>query len=160
MSFDNAVLNEVPDIGAGELIASKPGTVEAFELFEDGLLEGRFVKYDTGSIDKLDASTTPKVAGIAKRKINGEIGSGVYSTSGQAIDQVAEIITYGYATVTVTDAADPAKYAPVYTINLASAESGKATEDSAATGALLIANVDFWEQKADGVWLVRIKLSL
>lgn len=160
MAFDTAVLQEAPDLGAGEVIKSSPHSVQVFELFEDGLIEGRFAKYDTGSLDNLDASATPKIAAIVKRKITGEIGAGVYSTTGQAIDSVAEGITYGYATVTVQDAAAPTKYDPVYAINLASAEAGKATQDSLATGAVAVPNVDFWEQKAANVWLVRIKVSL
>lgn len=160
MSFDNAVLEEAPDLDAGEVIKSSPHSVQAFEVFEDGLIEGRFAKYDSGSLDNLDASATPKVAAIVKRKVTGEIGGGVYSTTGQSIDSVAEGITYGYATVTVQDAADPTKYDPVYAINLDSDERGKATEDSGATGALAVANVDFWEQKAANVWLVRIKTTL
>lgn len=160
MAFNDAVVAEVVDLPAGEVIKSAPHNVSAFEVFEDGLIEGRFVKFDTGSIDLLDASVTPKIAGIAKRKIDGEIGTGVYSTSGTEIDSVAEVINFGYATVTVQDAAAPSKYDPVYAINLASAESGKATEDSGATGALLVANVVFWEQKAANVWLVRINQYL
>lgn len=155
MPFDNTVLGQITDLKAGEVIASSPYSISAFEIFEDGLIEGRFCKFDTGSIDNLDASATPVIAGIAKRKISGEIGTGVYSTSGQGIDQVAEVINFGYATVTVTDAADPSKYDPVYAINLDSAERGKATEASGATGALLISDCVFWEAKADGVWLVR-----
>lgn len=160
MAFNNTVLQEAPDLGAGEVIKSKPNNTEAFEVFQDGLIEGRFVKYDSGSIDLLDASATPVIAGIAKRKVTGEIGSGVYSTSGQEIDQVAEVINFGYATVTVTDAAAPSKYDPVYVINLDSAESGKATQDNAASGALLVDDVVFWEAKASGVWLVKINKYL
>lgn len=160
MAFETAVLENAPDLGAGEVIKSNPHSVQVFEVFEDGLIEGRFAKYDTGSLDKLDASVTPKVAAIVARKVTGEIGAGVYSTTGQAIDSVAEGITYGYATVTTTDAAAPTKYDPVYAINLASGETGKATQDSGATGALAVAGVDFWEQKAANVWLVRIKTTL
>jgi len=83
--------------------------VSAFELFEDGLIEGRFCKFDEGSIDNLDASDTPVIAGIVKRKITGEIGTGIYSTSGMGIDQVAEVINFGFATVTVTGTATPSK---------------------------------------------------
>jgi len=160
MAFDNAVLEEVIDLPAGEVIAASPYNVSAFEVFEDGLIEGRFAKFDTASIDLLDTSATPVIAGIVKRKVDGEIGAGVYSTSGQEIDQVAELINFGFATVTVQAAAAPTKYAPVYTINLASAETGKATQDSGASGALLVADVVFWEQKADDVWLVRINKYL
>jgi len=160
MAFNNAVLQDNLDLPTGEVIAASPYNVSAFEQFEDGLIEGRFVKYDTASIDKLDASATPTIAGIAKRKVTGEIGAGVYSAAGQEIDQVAEVINFGFATVTVTDAAVPVKYLPVYTINAATAETGKATQDSGATGALLVEDVVFWEQKAPGVWLVRINKYL
>ena len=161
MSFATTVQAQITDLGAGEVIAASPYNVSAFELFEDGLLEGRFCKFDTGSIDNLDASATPTLAGIVKRKVSGEISaSGAYSTSGPEIDQVAEVINFGFATVTVQDAADPAKYDPVYTINLDSAERGKATQDSGATGALAVSNCVFWEAKAAGVWLVRFNTYL
>ncbi len=160
MPFDTAVLQNVQDLPAGEVITASPYNVSVFEKFEDGLIEGRFIKFDTESADKLDASATPVIAGIAKRKVTGEIGDGIYSTTGQEVDQVAEVVNFGFATVTVTDAAAPSKYAPVYTINAATAETGKGTQDSGASGALLVANVVFWEQKATNVWLVRMNQYL
>ena len=160
MSFANTVLQDNPDLGAGEFIAASPYNVSAFELFEDGLVEGRFVKYDTGSIDNMDGSATPVVAGIARRKITGEIGTGVYSTSGMAIDQVAEVINFGFATVAVTDAADPAKYDAVQFVNATGADAGKATDADVATGIVSAGDVVFWEPKAAGVWLVRINKFL
>lgn len=158
MAFDNTVLAENKDLPAGEVIKASPHNVSAFEVFEDGLIEGRFVKYDTGSIDNLDSSATPTIAGIARRKPTGEIGTGVYSTTGQEIDQVAEVINFGFATVTVTDAADPAKYDPVYVINADTADRGKATEVVGTN--LEVPEVVFWEQKAANVWLVRINKYL
>ena len=163
MAFDNTVLGENLDLPAGEVIASKPHAIEAFEVFENGLIEGRFAKYDSGSIDNMDASATPKVAGIVRRKLTGEIGTGVYSTSGQEIDQVAEVITFGFATVTVTDTADPSKYDAVNYINAAGADAGKATDaavDSGPPAIVSAGDVVFWEQKADKVWLVRINKYL
>ena len=164
MSFTNTTLQDSPDLGAGEVIAASPYNVSAFELFEDGLIEGRFCKFDDGSIDNLDASGTPVIAGIVKRKITGEIGTGIYSTSGMEIDQVAEVINFGFATVTVTDAADPSKYDDVNIINDGTADAGKATEAavSAETPFDIISagDVVFWEQKAAGVWLVRFNKYL
>jgi hypothetical protein len=160
MAFKNTVLQDNPDLGAGEFIAASPYNVSAFELFEDGLVEGRFVKYDTGSIDNMDGSASPVVAGIARRKITGEIGTGIYSTTGQEIDQVAEVINFGFATVAVTDAADPAKYDAVQFVNATGADSGKATNADVATGIVSAGDVVFWEPKADGVWLVRINKFL
>ena len=160
MAFKDTTLQDNPDLPAGEVIKASPYNVSAFELFEDGLIEGRFCKFDAGSIDNLDASDTPVIAGIARRKITGEIGTGIYSTSGQEIDQVAEVINFGFATVTVTDTADPAKYDAVNVINDGSADDGKATEAAVTTGIISADDVVFWEQKAAGVWLVRINKFL
>jgi len=160
MSFNNAVLQDNPGLPAGEFIAASPYNVSAFELFEDGLVEGRFAKYDAGSIDNMDGSGTPVVAGIARRKITGEIGTGVYSTSGLAIDQVAEVINFGFATVTVTATAAPSRYDSVQFVNAASADAGKATDAAVASGIVSAGDVVFWEQKAAGVWLVRINKFL
>ena len=160
MAFKNTALQDNPDLGAGEFIAASPYNVSAFELFEDGLVEGRFVKYAAGQIDNMDGSGTPVVAGIARRKITGEIGTGVYSTSGQAIDQVAEVINFGFATVAVTDAATPAKYGSVQFVNATGADAGKATDAAVASGIVSAGDVVFWEPKAAGVWLVRINKFL
>ena len=160
MTFNNTVLQDNPDLGAGEVIKASPHNVSAFELFEDGLIEGRFCKYDTGSIDNLDGSDTPVIAGIVKRKITGEIGTGIYSTSGQEIDQVAEVINFGFATVTVTDTAGPSKYDDVNVINDGTADDGKATDAAVVAGIISAGDAVFWEQKAAGVWLVRINKFL
>jgi len=160
MSFTNTTLQDNPDLGAGEVIKASPYNVSPFELFEDGLIEGRFCKYDTGSIDNMDGSTTPLIAGIVRRKITGEIGTGIYSTTGQEIDQVAEVINFGFATVTVTDTADPAKYDAVNVINDGTADAGKATETAVVAGIISVGDVVFWEQKAAGVWLVRFNKYL
>jgi len=156
MAFNNTVLQDNPDLGAGEFIAASPYNVSAFERFENGLVEGRFVKFDTGRIDNMDASASPVVAGISRRKITGEIGTGIYSTTGTAVDQVAEVINFGFATVTVTDAADPSRYDAVNFVNAATADAGKATDAAVTAGIVSAGDVVFWEQKAINVWLVRI----
>lgn len=159
MAFGNTVLSEHVDLMAGEVLKSKPHNVEAFELFEDGLVEGRFCRYDQAddTIKNLSGSATPQIAGVVRRKITGEIGDGVYSTSGQEIDQVAEVINFGWATVTVTDQADPSKYDQVYVVNDGTDDAGKATNDA---GELEVPACMFWEEKQDGVWLVRVMLGV
>jgi len=160
MAFKDTTLQDNPDMGAGEVIKASPHNISAFEIFEDGLVEGRFCKYDTGSIDNMDGSASPVVAGIARRKITGEIGTGIYSTTGQEIDQVAEVINFGFATVAVTDAATPAKYGSVQFVNASGADAGKATDAAVASGIVSAGDVVFWEPKAAGVWLVRINKFL
>ena len=164
MAFNNTALQSNPDLPAGEVITASPYNVSAFEIFEDGLIEGRFCKFDTGSIDNMDASGTPVIAGIVKRKITGEIGTGIYSTSGMEMDQVAEVINFGFATVTVSGDADPSKYDAVNVVNDGTGEDGMATEEAVSTGESLdiisAGDVAFWEQKATGVWLVRFNKYL
>lgn len=159
MAFDNTVLTAHADLMAGEVLKSKPHNVEAFELFSDGLYEGRFCRYDQSddTIKNLSGSASPIIAGIVQRKLTGEIGTGTYSTSGTEIDQVAEVINFGWATVKVTDAADPSKYGQVYVVNDSTADAGKATNDAGETE---VEGCVFWEEKQDGVWLVRVMLGI
>ena len=159
MSFANTALAANPDLPAGEVLKALPSAVMAFEKFEDGLIEGRFCKFAAGQIDNLDGSATPVLAGVVRRKVTGEIQTApsVYRTSGQGIDQVAEVCNFGFVTVTATDAATPAKYDQVYTVNADTADRGKATDDS---GQLIVPGAIFWEEKAAGVWLVRVMMGV
>ena len=154
MAFANTVLANPLDLPAGEVIIHSPYNVSAFDKFENGVPFGRFVKYDTGSIDQLDGSATPSIVGISKRKVTNEVETSVYSTSGTGIDSVIEVINFGFATVSVTATANPTKYAPVYVVNATGADAGKATQS--ASGNVAVPAAVFWEKKADGVWLVKI----
>lgn len=162
MAFANTVLQDNNDLPAGEVIKASPHNVSAFEVFEDGLVEGRFVKYDAGSIDNLDGSADPVIAGISRRKLTGEIqdGPATYQTSGLGIDQVAEVINFGFATVEVADGVTPARYEAVNVLNDATADAGKATNAAVAAGIISAGDVVFWEQKAANVWLVRMNQFL
>jgi len=152
MPFTNAVLSENKKLGAGEVITSKPYNTEVFKTFEDGIIQGRFCKYDAGSIDMLDNSSTPKIAGITKRKIGGEIGVTTYTASK---DMSVSIHNFGMVTVDVVSGNTPVKYGTVYAVNASGsgADFGKATTTSTN-------NVDtgciFWEQVDTNVWSVII----
>lgn len=153
MAFTNTVLAQSAGLGSGEVLKSKPYNTEAFVTFEDGLVQGRFVKYDSGSIDNLDNSATPKIAGISRRLIAGEIGVSTYRSTGDVIDFAAEVHTTGFATVDVVAGDTPAKYGVAYAVNAAGSgdDFGKATTTS-------LNNVDsgwvFWEEVSTNVWLV------
>lgn len=153
MGFPNEVTASAPGLDAGIEIGSKPHNIEAYPTFESGVVTiGRFVKYDTGSVDALDASATPKIAGVVRNKLNRAMGETTYTT---AHDQVVEVVDFGHVTVEVTAAATPSKFAPVYVVNATGADSGKATQDS--TSNLLVAGAVFWEQIKTGVWVVRLQ---
>ena len=158
MAFQNTVLENFPDLGPGEVIASAPHSVQAFEVWEEGLVPGRFVKYDTGSIDLLDASATPLIAGVVRRKIASALENATYTKLGIAPDQVAEVCNFGYVTVEVLAGDTPAKYQQVYAVNTAGANLGKATET--ATDNAIVPGCVFWEEKAPNVWLVLIPAYL
>ena len=158
MAFASTILDEYNDLNSGEVLASMPNVIQAFDTFEDGLVQGRFCKYDTGSVDNLDGSATPTLAGVVVRDITQATGSNTYdSTRTPAGDDVAMVCNFGYITVDVTDAATPAKYGQVYTVNAATADAGKATNDS---GQLEVPGAIFWEEKDTNVWVVRVMMGV
>ena len=154
MAFNNAVLAQSAGLGSGELLPDTNGLTLAFETFEDGLVQGRFAKYDTGSIDNLDSSSTPQIAGITRRLIAGEIDISTYRTTGDIINSVAEVITTGMATVDVVSGVTPAKYGVVYAENQTAGQFGKAT--TVSTGNVNSGWV-FWKEVSTDVWLVAKK---
>lgn len=117
MAFTSAVLEESKKLGSGEVLRTRPFNVEAFSTFEDGLIMGRFAKFDTGSVDNLDNSATPKIAGIVTRLIGGETGVNTYRNTGTLVDTVAEVVTTGFATVDVVTGATPVRYGIAYAVN-------------------------------------------
>lgn len=154
MAFNETVLANQPDLGAGEVIAASPHNVSAFEVWEEGLVPGNFVKFDTGSIDLLDVSATPKIAGVVRRKIASAMENATYTKLGIAPDQVAEVVNFGFVTVNVPSGVTPAKYGQVYACNIAGVDIGKAT--TVATDNVVVPGCVFWEAKATNVWLVAI----
>lgn len=154
MAFNNTVLTEVPDLMPGEVIAASPHNVSAFDVFEEGLVPGHFVKYDAGSIDLLDASATPLIAGVARRKIASALENANYTKLGVAPDSVAEICDFGHVTVQIPTGITPAKYGQVYAVNIAGADIGKAT--TVSTNNAAVPGCVFWEKKGTNSWLIRI----
>lgn len=154
MAFNDTVLTAIPDLVAGEFIAASPYNCSAFEVWEEGLVPGRFVKYDAGSIDLLDTSATPVIAGVVRRKIASALENTTYTKLGIAPDQVAEIVNFGFVTVEVLAGDTPARFQQVYAVNTAGANLGKATEVS--TSNAIVPGCVFWEAKAANTWLVLI----
>lgn len=138
----------------GEFIAASPYNCSAFDVWEEGLVPGRFVKYDAGSIDLLDTSATPVIAGVVRRKISSALENLTYTKLGIAPDQVAEIVNFGFVSVEVLAGDTPARFQQVYAVNTAGANLGKATET--ATSNAIVPGCVFWEAKRPGTWLVLI----
>jgi len=154
MAFNEAVVTTPPDLMPGEFIAASPYNCSAFDVWEEGLVPGRFVKYDAGSIDLLDTSATPVIAGVVRRKISSALENLTYTKLGIAPDQVAEIVNFGFVSVEVLAGDTPARFQQVYAVNTAGANLGKATET--ATNNAIVPGCVFWEAKRPGTWLVLI----
>lgn len=157
MAFTNTVKTVYDALGSGEVLRSKPSNVDAFSTFEDGLVFGRFAKYDTGSLDNLDGSATPTIAGIVNRDLTQPTGVNTYdSTRTPAGSVSADCITFGYATVEVTTGITPARYGIVYATNdgLVPADYGNATTVSLNN---IATNWVFVEEIQTDVWLIARK---
>ena len=154
MAFNTTVITTPPDLMPGEFIASSPYNCSAFNVWEEGLVPGRFVKHDAGSIDLLDTSATPIIAGVVRRKISSALENLNYTKLGIAPDQVAEIVNFGFVSVEVVAGETPGRYQQVYAVNTAGANLGKASR--VATGNVAVPGCVFWEAKRPNCWLVII----
>lgn len=153
----DTVKTDMDNVRSGEQFKGHVSNTDAFETFEDGLIVGRFCKYDAGSIDNLDNSSTPKIAGVVKRNLTGKMTTDTYTTTGEAPDDVAEVSNFGYTTVEIVAGDTPTKYDAVYAYNdvAVPADYGKATTTS--TNNVLVTGADFWKQISPTVWVVRLK---
>lgn len=154
MAFNTTVVATPPDLMPGEFIAASPYNCSAFDVWEEGLVPGRFAKFDTGSLDLLDASATPIISGVVRRKISSALENATYTKLGIAPDQVAECVNFGFVSVQIPTGVTPAKYGQVYAVNIAGADIGKAT--TVATNNVAVPGCVFWEAKRPGTWLVLI----
>ena len=141
-----------PNIGGGETFGDGKIVLSA-TTFEDGLKIGRFAKLDTGSIDNMDSSSSPVIAGVVARNVTNAIESeGTYT---QELNDSVDFVRSGLCSVYVKDgAAVPAQFATVYASNGGDANDGLA--QSVASGGV-DSGAEFIEEIASGVWLVRIK---
>lgn len=157
MAFTEGIRTDVLGTQAGEVVGSNPHAVDSFDVFEDNLVIGRIVKLDAGSIDNLDGSATPTLAGVAKRKVNKALEQTAYRTLASGTvpaDSVADVVTFGRVAVTIDDAAVPTVGAAVYAINAAGANAGKVTQN--ATGTLAVTGAKFVKEVADKTWIITL----
>lgn len=153
MSFSTGYLADPVKVGAGERFDPKSDIVLSSSTFEDDLVVGRFAKLDTGSIDNIDASATPVIAGVVLRKGSNPIEDA--STIDSDLFSQIEYIRTGLVTVDVVNGDTPAQFGDVFIHNVADADAGKATTtDDANTEP---SNAEFIQEIKTNVWLVRLK---
>jgi hypothetical protein len=149
MAFATGYLGDFKKVGAGEEYGVN-NRVLGFRTYENGLKVGRFAKVDSGSLDNMDGSSTPVIAGVVVRT------PAVSVESDGAIDAslTTGSVSYmqsGLVTVEVKSGQTPAYKGTVYASNAGDANDGTAqavSTDGVDTGAVFI------EEIQSGVWLI------
>lgn len=153
MAFDSAVDQEIEQIGSGEINEVGACNQTAYDKFEDGLVQGRFVQVKAGVTSNMDATATPLNVGVSLRNIGGEIGVTTYRTSGDIPDPHANVADFGRVTVDVKTGETPAFGGAVSFHNVADADAGKAL----ATGGVAVPNATFIREIKTNVWEITLK---
>lgn len=152
MAFPTGYLSDPQAVGAGETLGVDGIDLSA-DVFEDGLVIGRFAKLDTGSLDNIDASVAPVIAGVVLRNTASAVEDGNTITDANA--NIVEYRREGIVTVDVVSADSPAQFGIVYVKNAAGADAGKATTVNDAT--TVAADAEFLHEVQTDVWAIRLK---
>jgi len=151
MAFATGLIGDPQKVGSGERYGTT-NIILAQTTFEDQLVVGRFAKLETGSIDNMDGSETPVIAGVVLRNVSSPvedtdaIDSALYST--------VNIMRQGLITVDVKTGETPALFDRVYVSNAGDANDGLATATN--TDEVVNVNAEFIEEVKTGVWLVYV----
>ena len=147
MAFLSARTDDIQQVGSGERFGTYNVELSS-TVFEDGLKVGRFAKLDTGSIDNMDGSATPSIAGIVTRNMSSAIEQN--GTIDASIYEQINYIRSGLCTVAVKSGETPSVLGRVYVSNAGNASDGLAT----ATNTDVPVNAEFIREIQAGVWLV------
>lgn len=159
MPFPSTDVNQILPVDEGEL-GEGAKIVLSTTVFEDGLNIGRFAKIDTGSLDNLDGSSNPVIAGVVLRspvdliELPGQAGN---------IDSIFKsepnqnYIRQGLVTVKLAaGSTTPSQFGAVYAVN----EAGNTDNGNvkAASGTETVATTaEFVSEAKPGIWWIRIK---
>jgi len=150
MGFATGQLNYPQIIGAGERYGAIQVVLSSV-VFGNLLNVGRFAKLAAGSIDNMNGSANPVIAGVVLRNPSAPV------TSGSAIDNTIysqiEYMREGLVTVDVKAGETPVQFGAVYASNLGDANDGLAT----ATNTDIATGAEFIQEIKPNVWLVRLK---
>lgn len=149
MAFSSDFSNDITKVKAGERWGNN-NIILSTTVFEDKLVIGRFAKLDTGSIDNMDGSATPVIAGVVVRSAARAVEDD--SVIDQTLYQQAEYVRNGLVTVDVKEGETPAKFGQVYVSNAGDANDGMAT----ATDTDVLTGAEFIEEVSDNVWLIYV----
>lgn len=151
--------DELNAVDAGFLNRSVSYKKDTYGTFEDGLIVGRFAKLDSGSLDNLDNSSTPVIAGVVEYDPANAIENGTtFTPTGEGAIHQVNAISYGMVTVDVVSGDTPAKFGAVYAVNASGsgADFGKATTTS--TDNVQVAGY-FNREIKTGVWEIFVQIT-
>lgn len=152
MSFPTPRTDDPVLVSSGERYGHTNISLAA-TTFEDGLRIGRFAKLDAGSIDNVDGSASPVIAGVPLRSAARAVED--VDVIDQTLYGQIEYMRQGLVTVDVVTGDTPAQFGAVFVSNAGNADDGKATTlDDATTVA---STAEFIREIQTDVWLVRIK---
>ena len=153
MAFASGSLTDLEKIGSGEIVGDSH-VILSEAAFEDGLKTGHFAKVDAGSLDNIDASTAPVIAGVVLRDVTNAVQDG--DTIDSAYKSFAEFCAAGLVTVQAVAGESPEFGDAVFAYNVADADAGKASVtddgDTEPTNAIFVREID----AANDIWLVRL----
>jgi len=156
MAFATGKVGDVSPVGSGELIgvhniilaASSPN-------IENNLVLGRFAKIDGESLENIDGSATPVIAGIPLRRISAAVESG--GTVDTSLVSTIDYIRQGLVTVDVVNGQTPIRFGAVFVSNGGNADDGKALALIGGSGVVVNAifiqeiRADIWEILLNGI---------
>jgi len=146
MSFATGAISDALPTKAGEVYGTSYIALYA-TTFENGLKIGRFAKLDADSIDNLDTSATPVLAGVVINSASNIVEDGATYTT--LNNSGINYLRSGLIAVDVKSGETPAKFGAVYASNT----TGEAT----ATNTDLATNAEFIESLGTNLWLIRLK---
>lgn len=146
MPFSTGSINDPQAIGGGERLGVSNIILTALD-FEDGLKVGRFAKLDAGSLDNMDGSGTPTIAGVVMRNVANPVEDGAVIDA-DLFEQV-EFMRKGMTTVDVKAGETPAMFGAVYASN-----AGDADDGLAVTSAGIDVKAEFIAEIQPGVWSI------
>lgn len=151
MSFPNGLLNTNENTQPGTLLgpphANRP---ISYDVYQDGLVPGTFVKLDTGSIDLLDTSVTPVLAGVVVRDVSNVTEDGATFTNANT-NQVS-ILDVGMVALATKTGESITQFSDVTVSNTADSDSGKGL----ASGGVAT-NFKYLYQISTDVWAIGTK---
>lgn len=148
MAFTTGFLGDPQRTGGGERYGDNVVVLSASE-FGEALNVGRFAQLKEGSIDNMDGTATPVVAGVVLRNVAGAVEAG--GTIDKSLTSAVEYVRAGLVTVELLAGEEPEQFDEVFASNEGDDDDGKAATAGIETGA------EFIREEKPGVWLVRLK---